>query len=290
MKLKYTTTLFILVNLIVTAFRTVQVLILTEAGTGFLKSNALGWNIAGMVFSVLALAALFFNSVRAVRQPETINLKGAPSMVMLAAVGIMYACGAAFSLIEKQIGYKIEILLLLLAAFSAFIILISALCRLQLPKICALSFIAYWLVKFALAYLHYTEKPLRVRTVYETLAICFVILFSVAFGKAFSGVKSERNFRLLYPFGLIASSLCIVSVIPEFIAFITGQGDKITELAVSPIVLVAAAVFTGFVTINTFKKSNTIHPKQKLRAQAKAHADLGTEVEIGVTNDENTNM
>ncbi len=268
MKLKYTTKLFIVVNLIITAFRTVQLLVLTESGTGFLKQGTLGYNIAGMGFSGLALAALFVNSAMAVRQPEKINLKGVPSMVMLALVGAMYAVGATLSLIGRQVGFAVEAVLLLLVAFTVFVFLTSAFCGLQLPKIGALSFIAFWVAEFALSYLHYTEKPLRVRTVYEALAIFFVIMFSVIFGKAISGVKSERNFRLLYPFGLTASALCMVSVVPELIALIVGQGDKVTESAVSPTVLAAAGLFSGFVTVNTFKRSNTIHPRQKLRKMA----------------------
>jgi len=56
--------------------------------------------------------------------------------------------------------------------------------------------------------------------------------------------------------GLIASSLCIVSFVPEAIAGIIGFSQKVTESAVMPEALVAAAVFTGFFTINTFAKTD----------------------------------
>ena len=99
-------------------------------------------------------------------------------------------------------------------------------------------------------------------------------------GKAISGVNPEKNFRKIYPLGLLACTLCNVSLIPEIIAWLCGFGDKVTESAVMPLSLAAAAIFTGFFTINTFKKSNTIHPKMKKRMeQGRIAKDWSQEVD-----------
>lgn len=263
MKLKYTTKVFIVVNAIIIAFRTIQIMLLTESGNCFLKDGFKAVNIIGTVVSVLALAALFINSSQAVRQPEKINCKGVPSAVAAVLSGILYLSGGVIAVLGRHYGGTLLLIVSLSATVACVMMAISALKAKPIPKIGALGFAAFWLAEFVLAYFFYTERALRVRTVYEAFAVCFVILFSITFGKAISGVSSEKNFRRIYPLGLTSCSLCMVSLVPELIAGVCGFGDRVTESAVMPVTLAAAAVFTGFFTINTFKKSNTIHPKAK---------------------------
>ena len=58
MKLKYATKLFICVNVLTVAFRTLQIIFMTESGTQFLKDSFKVISIIGTVVSVLALALL----------------------------------------------------------------------------------------------------------------------------------------------------------------------------------------------------------------------------------------
>ncbi len=266
MKLKYTTKLFIVVNAIIITFRTLQVLFLTESNTAFLKDGVARGiiNVLGTVLVVLALAALFSNSSQAVRQPEKINCKGIPSAVTALLVCGMHIFMGVFSFKGQQNGGFV-LAVALLSAASCVVMAVAAVRRQRFSKFAALPFIAFWLQQFILAYMYYSEHPLRVRIVYEIFALCFTVLFFITFGKAVSGVKPEKNFRRIYPLGLTASSLCMASVIPELIATVVGMGDKTAESAVHPLALAAAALFTGFFTINTFKRSNTIHPKALVR-------------------------
>ncbi len=280
MNLKYTTKLFIVVNLIAVAFRTVQIMFLTESGTAFLKPGMLVVNIIGTVLVVLSLGALCFNANGAVRQPEVLNCKGVPSAVAACLSGILYLAGGCLGAFASG---KINTILLassVAVAIACTLLTVSALSKMRFPKFAALLFLVYWLVEFVCAYLFYTERALRVRTVYETFAICAVLLFSVTLGKAISGVNPEKNFRRIYPLGLLTCALCNVSLIPEIIAWVCGFGDKVTESAVMPLSLAAAAIFTGFFTINTFKKSHTIHPKMKRRMEERRIAkDWSKEVD-----------
>lgn len=266
-KLKYTTKLFIVVNFIAVLFRTVQICALTESKTAFLKDGTLVFNIIGTLISVVAYILMFYIAFKAVRQPEKVNCEGVPSIVALGITGSMYLIGCVLSVVIRPHGWWMTAIMSLLCVVAVLSFMDSAYKKKVLSKVWFLGFIAYWLVEFVEAYLFYTERPLRVRTVYETAALCFVIGFLIVFGKAISGVKSEENFRLIYPLGLTACSLCIVSFVPETIATIIGFGQKVSVSAVMPEALVAAAVFTGFFTINTFKKSNTIHPKMKQRLE-----------------------
>ena len=279
MKLKYTTKLFIVVNLIAVAFRTVQIMFLTESGTTFLKPDMLVVNIIGTVLVVLSMGALCFNANGAVRQPEALNCKGILSAVVACLSGILYLAGGCLGAVASGKVNTMLIAASVAVTIACTLLTVSALDKIRFPKGAALLFLVYWLVEFICAYLFYTEKALRVRTVYETFAICAVLLFSITLGKAISGVNPEKNFRRMYPLGLLACTLCNISLIPEIIAWVCGFGDKVTESAVMPLSLVAAAIFTGFFTINTFKKSNTIHPKMKKRmAEGRIAKDWSDEV------------
>lgn len=268
MKLKYATKVFIVVNLITVLLRTMEIVFLTESGTAFLKEGFAVLNIIITAITILALTALYFNAFLAVRQPEKINCAGVPSAVALAVSGSLYLIGGALSLVLKPYGWRLIAVMSALVVAATVSFMISALNKKPISKVWSLAFIAYWIAEFVESYLFYTERPLRVRTVYETAALCFIILFSVTFGKAVSGVKPKKSFRNIYPLGLTATSLCIVSVVPEMLASIFGKGQNVTESAVMPVALAAAAVFIGFFTINTFKKSNTIHPKRKKRLES----------------------
>lgn len=265
LEMKYTTKLFIVVNLIAVLFRTVQICALTESGTAFLKEGMLVINIIGTCISVVAYSLLFYIASKAVRQPEKINCDGILSIVALGIVGSLYLVGCILSVVFRPYGWGMTAIMSLLCVGAILSFMDSAYNKKALSKVWILAFIAYWLVEFVEAYLFYTERPLRVRTVYETAALCFIVAFYIVLGKSISGVKAEENFRLIYPIGLTACSLCMISVIPETIASIIGFSEKTTQSAAMPEALVAAAVFTGFFTINTFKKSNTIHPKVKQR-------------------------
>ncbi len=271
MKLKYTTKLFIVVNAIVLVFRTLQVIFLTEADRAFLKPNMLVINIIGTAISVLSLAALFYNASLAVRQPEKINCRGVFSAIAAGVVGCLYMLTGLFAAIEKTSGWQIILLTAVLATVSAALMVASALSEFKFPKWAAILPVLFWTGLLVNGYINYTEHALRVRTVYEIFAVCFMILFSLTYGKAISGVKPSKNFRFIYPFGLVASSLCMASVIPEAIATLVSKGENVASSPIPVAALVAGAVFTGFFTVNTFKKSNTIHPKKKMMMEMQSN-------------------
>lgn len=260
MKLKYSTKLFIVVNLIIIALRTSQIMFLTEDHTAFLKNGYLAINIMVMLILISLLAALFWITYNAVRQPLEVNFKGIPSCVAAGVSALLYVICFADTISSKPYGWVVMSLLSVLSALALIILAISAIKDYKLVKFVAFPLIAYWAVEFVFTYLFYTERPLRVRTVYEIFAICFVILFLIIFGKVTGGVNTKKNFRLMYPIGLLAGSLCLASVVPEMIASIFGYSDKVAESAVMPVILISAAIFTIFFTINTFKKNNTVRP------------------------------
>ena len=132
----------------------------------------------------------------------------------------------------------------------------------EFPRPASLIFIACVLCEMLAAYKFYTEHPLRVRTVFEVFAICGSLLFFVVFGKTLCGVRPERSFRFLYPLGLISSTLCFASVVPETLARIFGKGANVSASCISQFLLLGAGLFMATVTLATFRRQNTKRPQR----------------------------
>jgi hypothetical protein len=87
----------------------------------------------------------------------------------------------------------------------------------------------------------------------ETFAIVFCVFFFLLFGKLKGGINKSRSARLLRPTGLVASTLCFTSLVPEFIVWIAGQPEKLTTSCVSQAALLAGGIFTAFISLYCFR-------------------------------------
>lgn len=258
MKLRATTLLYIITNLYLTIFRTVQITAMTTTDSAFLKDGLEAVNIIGTVIGILLLITTFINAISTRKAPSSIQFEGRLPAVLCGVTGFLFVCGGVASLFDNvAYGKGILFVLSIAAAFACVLYLLSSLFGYRVPKFAPLLLIALWLGEFIFAYFYYTTKPLRVRTAYEAIAMVTVIIFFLSLGKAHSGVKLKRNVHLLYPLGLIASSLCFISVLPEFIALILGFSAKISVSPVSPIALLGAGIFAAFISLYCFR------PKKK---------------------------
>ena len=274
MKLKFATRIYIAVNAFAILFRTVQIMFMTESNTAFLKQNLIVLNVIGTVFVVLLLIYMTLNTFLATRQPVGINSSGIPMAVVSGISGVLYCICGGLSFVNHGTAWRIIFVLSLAAALFSFLFTASSVLDYRFPKAAALMPVAFWMGEFIVAYIYSTECSLRVRTVYETFALTLSLLFFICFGKLYSGVSKEKNFRLLYPLGLLASSLCFISVTPEFIARVFGFSDKVSVSCTPETALMGGGLFIAAVTLNTFKKSNTVRPASRERRKtAEASSD-----------------
>lgn len=273
MKLKYTTKFYIFTNLFLILFRLIQILFLTESKTTFLKQDLKAISVIGTVVGVALLGLLAFRAYFVSRKPIKAINKGLPVAILYGVSAAFYLIGGIITLIYTTNGFYCFALSLLTAA-SCGLFAAASITECKFPKLCALPPIALWLLEFILAYNFYTERTLRVRIVFETLAICSVLLFYIRFGKLVSRVSANKNYHHVYVLGLISSTLCFTSIIPEFIAIIVGQGDKVTASCVSLFSLFAAGIFVSTFTINTFKSSNTIKKEKPIVDNSSANNNI----------------
>ena len=263
LKLKFTTKVYIFANALLILLRTLQIMFLTEPQTAFLKNGHAFFNWTGSIISVLVLSYMALNSYLALRQPTEIGSVGVTGFIFYALSSVFFAVGGASAFVNRPAFW---VLITVTALSSAVICLLFAIGEISdyiFPRPASLIFIACILCEMLAAYKFYTEHPLRVRTVFEIFAICASLLFFVTFGKVMCGVKEHKNFRLMYPLGLISSTLCFASVIPETLARIFGFGENVSSSCVSQLLLMGAAVFISAVTLATFRKRNTRRPQRR---------------------------
>lgn len=257
MKLKFATKTFIVSNVIFILFRSLQIILLTESTTAFLKRNFIVLNIIGTVICFLVLIYTALNSFLAIRQPKEINNIGLPTAILTVVSGLLLCINGGLMIVNQGIAWKTLLLLTLFSALGMFLFAASSILDYKFPKIAPIGFIALFLFEFLISYTYYSEHPLRIGAVYTILAICVSLLFYLAFGKIVSGVSKTKSFRYMYPLGLTASTFCFVATVPEIIAKILGFSENISPAYNNLWLLLGNGIFIATVTLNTFKKSNT---------------------------------
>lgn len=256
MKLKFITKLYILTNILFTVLRTLQIIFFSD-NSAFLTEGHTAFNVISPIICILFLLYTCANALISTRRPKTITGKGWVSFSIATGSGVLYIMAGADAFVSGLVGSTAVFLLSLAAGFACFLFAASAVFDYKFPKFAPLLLIAFWLAQMIMTYVFYTERPLRVRTVYEVFAVILCLLFFTTFGKIQSGIAGAKTFKLFYCLGLAASTLCFVSLVPEFLAIIFTAKAHVSVTAIPVPALLSGGVFTAYYTINSFTIKNT---------------------------------
>ena len=255
MKHRLTTLIYLIGNVLFIALRTVQILFFTEKGTAFLTTNSMPFSVAFSILFVAIIATSFSFALFSNKRLREVPENSYPCLIVCLIVGALYLVSGLVSYLLYSAGIFFA-LISVLAAASMVLYGFTEFKGYEFPRFGSLFLIAVWSWQFILSYLCYTTRPLRLRTVVETFAIITLILFFLLFGKLKSNVDLNKSSRLLHPLGLVASTLCFASIVPEFIAWTLGNTDKLTFSCLSPVSLLAGGIFAAFISIYTFKSDD----------------------------------
>jgi hypothetical protein len=247
-------------------FRFLQIALLTEPETAFLKPQFLWLNILGTVLCLLPTFYTAAEDFYAFRCPKQVGKTGILGAVICLASGILIVIPSitfAFSgglLLTGAIGF-LRFLLPLLGCSGCFILAAYELFGFKLAKPIFLLLLGSLLYEFIAAYSIYTAKPLRVRTVYEILALVFAILFFLNLSKANSGIKTTLNFRLVYPLGSLAATFATLATVPELLCSLFGLSATVTEPTVPTCYILGMGIIITYITIASNTFANTVKIK-----------------------------
>ncbi|MBE6798308.1 MAG: hypothetical protein E7525_00800 [Ruminococcaceae bacterium] len=256
MKHWLTTLIYFIGNIVFIALRTIQILLFTESETAFLKPDTMPVNIVFGVLGALLIGALFATSLFKPRKLREVEENSYPCLIISCLVGGLYLISGLISFMTNTSGI-FTALVSVLAAATSVLYGFTEFKGYEFPRFGALFLVIVWAWEFILSYFYYTTRPLRLRTVLETFAIVFCILFFLSFAKLKSGVDQSRSAKLLYMSGLVASTLCFASLVPEFIVWAVGKSANLTASCVSPAALLAGGIFAAFISLYCFKAADS---------------------------------
>lgn len=261
MKLRFTTKCFIFSITFFLTFRILQIIFLTEPLTAFLKPEFLWLNILGTVLCLIPTLYTAAEDFYAFRCPQKVGRTGLFGTIVCLVSGTLILTPAiAFLSADQSSGKPVadlfEILFPLLGFIGCVIIAASEKFGFKLAKPTFLLLLASLLYEFIMAYSFYTGKSLRVRTVYEILAIVLSVLFFLNLSKANCGVKTTLNFRLVYPLGSLAATFCVLASVPEIIGTYCFK-EKLTGATTPTLYILGVGIMITYLTIATNTLSNT---------------------------------
>lgn len=262
MKLRFTTKSFIFSVTLFLVFRVLQIVFLTESETAFLKPQFLWLSIVGTVLCLLPTVYTAADDFYAFRCPEHVGRTGAFGAVICLISGIMIFISGIASVFSGSLALDglsgiLQLVFPLLGCAGCLIIAASELFDFSPAKPTFLLLLAALIYEFICAYAVYTGRPLRVRTVYEILALVTSILFFLNLSKANSGIKTPLSFRLVYPLGSLAATFCFLATVPELLCAVFKCTDRVTEASAPMIFILGTGIIITYLTIASNTFSNT---------------------------------
>ncbi len=250
--------LCMLCAVIATAAAIYQMLVFTEAATGFFipRFSVAGW----IVTAVIGLLTVCIWLVASEQKSPAAIAK--PSLVL----GIISVVFAAFFVYEAFSSAFIA------GQIAPVTLLIRVLCCLSVPAVLYLGFVPlskntsfgfltifplfYSLIRLVLPFVRYSNIPTISQNVYELAFLCFQLLFWLYAAMLACGINRKTSAIRLYPISFMAAVIGCCTGIPKIIAGLI-HSDTLHEGSLSPYVCVTFGVFAAAYAISLFvKKSN----------------------------------
>ncbi len=243
--------------------RTLQLLSLTEASTGFGKLGApySGLNIAIYIITVLIAAAIFtVTSFFSKRQPVS-----APDMSLSPSLSICCFTMAVFHLLQlgrymlaggeitTTFGALYLILLVLSAVFYIFYG-VSGFNPIKFPKaltVAPLLLCGYNLIS---AFIGYTGMANISDSVYECIFLCLCLFFFLLHGKILSAVEIRRSSRMIFPVALLTALFGVLTALAPLFTALLGGAALLHTSPADTITAIIPTLYILIFTLNLYKK------------------------------------
>lgn len=259
---------YIIAAIAVLYARTAQLLYLTEADSGFFKSDNTLAATAVTAFMVLATAATGFIAMMSRRAP-----KGAPELSPPLMVGY-FVLAMAFIYESFFVDYVTNAtLFVLLTRFFAFASAVSCLLFAFRPlfgtslgkkiSILTLCPVFFFLFKLVSVFTVYATISVIVSNVFYLLFLCFALLFFLLFTKTECNIEPTRSMISIFPISLVTSIVSLCCVIPQCITLLLGKSNLVHDNPHDFVCCLAVAVFSIIYSMSLYSKKNLANRKRK---------------------------
>ncbi len=256
MKIKNLAIFSICISVLCTAVRTVSLLYVTEANTGFFKSKLSGMGIflSLTVFALWAVAVSF--AFTAKEKPNVPYSPGAAAGILMIIFGITVivtlftGSGRVYTAGWQKAAECITGILAggWFVAFGA-----SAFKKLNIPPICAVFPCLYFVIRLIVVFTDFSTTALVGEHVFSLSYHCFVMIFALFLGRLSAGFAGKKHKLLFFPVAISALIFTATSVFSRIIVTALGKKQLIHGELPVDIVGVAFCIVLVFIILDIFR-------------------------------------
>lgn len=210
------------------SLRMLQIVAISEAQTGFFSRDfaAFGTAISILIFAIIAAVGIYAISVKKTAGEPPVITKGFAVANFLLAAAIIYE--ALFAKVSASIPTWQLILQVFTGLLTAIAFLYKGYTAFSGHKttyITEVLPIVFWLTRLIVTFATYISVSVIADHIFETAALCFVLIYFLVIGEYNSGYKQMKNAKKILPLSVVTFILCAVHALPQLLLLITGRGE-----------------------------------------------------------------
>ncbi len=239
--------------------RTVQNLIMVEAGSGFFYE---GYTLIAtlmliFMFGIILAAAIYGFVCPQVPcgAPRVSKIFGLASAFL--AIAVLYE--VFFTEISINIPLWQIVLHFALGVATTVILLLhslSAFCKFTVPPMLDAILVLFWTVKLIIIFSNYSSLASITENIFELASLCGILLFILQFAKLQNNVTPNKTNNSFLSVSVIAFMLCAAYSVPQILLYVTGNKDLAHTSNVTFITGFAMMLFIGVYVYMCFKEEN----------------------------------
>lgn len=248
---------FALISTVV--LRTVQLIFLTDAKTGFFKDGmeGIGTMIMAIIIGVIAVSSLLVF----VFKKENLNPTPSSSLFLGCAAlfaGIANLTEPFVSQISlnsvPQLLLALRIILIILTGITFCWFGISILFGAKFKPALSIIPIISYVIRLMSSFICFTGMSNISENLYDVLMLITTLIFFLLFGKAVCGLAGSKTYRKLFGCGIAASLFSAASSIPCLIVYFSGNSAFVHIPVDSPVTGLFMAIFISAYLVDICKK------------------------------------
>lgn len=248
--------------MVAAAARVIQLLLVTETETGFIKTDKTSQITAFITYAIIILCAgatVFASTYFVNRQPISApNPKNCPALPIISNILAVYCLyGSAKYILSESTTVNLVLSVIFLINGIYFILYaISGITKINLPAFLSLSPIILVVAKTLITFFGYNGMAVISENVFEILFLCANCLFFLNFSKVVFGAEIRKSGRRVLLFGNVSFLLSVISAVSPLFVRAIGKDAVLHSRAAEQSENILFGVFALIFAIALYSKKN----------------------------------
>lgn len=248
---------FILISTVV--LRTIQLIFLTDAKTGFFKDGMEG--LGTIIMAIIIVATVISSLLIFVFKKENLNPNPSSSLFLGCAsifAGIANLAEPFISQVSlnavPQLLIALRVIFIILTGLTFCWFGISILFGAKLKPALSIIPIISYVIRLMSSFICFTGMSNISENLYDVLMLITTLIFFLLFGKGICGINESETHRKLFSCGIAAILFSAASSIPCLIVYFSGNSAFVHVPVDSPVTGLFMAIFILAYLVDICKK------------------------------------